>query len=76
MTAAAVYLVAILCVFGDTVLSRTRVLSKDGENLATIFLYWEQFDAAALRAGDDERCDRGPPRQRRRRLINRHSRLE
>jgi hypothetical protein len=49
--AAVIYLVAVLCMFGDVLCTGTRVLSKDGEDLADIFLHWQQFGARELRTG-------------------------
>ena len=51
VVAAVIYIVAVVCVFGDVLCTDTRVLSKDGEDLADIFLHWQQFGARELRSG-------------------------
>ncbi len=53
IVACALLLAATLCMFGDVLFSgRSRILSKDGEDLASIFFYWLQFGFDQLRKGN------------------------
>ena len=47
----ALYLAAIVGVFAEVLFTKSRVLSSDREDLATIFLHWEQFNARELGRG-------------------------
>ncbi len=50
--AVGVLLLATLAMFGDVLVAGSaRILSKDGEDLATIFLNWQEFGFAELRRG-------------------------
>ncbi len=51
--AAGVLFIATLAMFGDVLVAGgERILSKNGEDLATIFLYWQGFNTAELRHGN------------------------
>jgi len=48
----ALYLAVIVGVFADVLFTKSRVLSLDREDLATIFLHWEVFNARELGRGN------------------------